>query len=137
MKYRQHHVFFFFLSLRQFFCSSSLPLPQRMDDLISRIPQDQIFNMMAQNNPALTSIGLAPFKYVFRCSDRRSASHLRNISYTMECEHGMLQPNGTVFPQGIGMAASFNRTLWTLEGVAISSEVTGFVFFGLTGLCRD
>ena len=52
--------------------------------------------------------------------DRRLG--IGRYQYWGEALHGIIGPGTTVFPQVIGLAASFNRTAWTKVGYTASTE---------------
>ena len=55
-------------------------------------------------------------------------------SCLLQALHGTIGPGTTVFPQVIGMAASFNRSAWTVVGSTASSELRAGVN---TGICLE
>lgn len=76
------------------FQNTSLPLEQRVDDLLRRLTLDERLQFMVHQNPAVERLGLKPY------------------SWWNEALHGVAR-NGfaTVYPMPIAMAATFNVDL--------------------------
>lgn len=87
------------------FMNSSLPLNERVDDLVSRLTLDEKVMQMQHTAPAVSRLGIPQY------------------NWWNECLHGVAR-NGiaTVFPQAIGMAATFNPLLIQREADIISTE---------------
>lgn len=87
------------------FMNSDLPLNERVDDLVSRLTLDEKILQMQHTAPAIERLGIPQY------------------NWWNECLHGVAR-NGiaTVFPQAIGMAATFNPTLIKQEADVISTE---------------
>jgi beta-glucosidase len=84
----------------------SLPIDQRVADLVSRLTLMEKGELMASTTPALDRLGIPAF------------------NWGTECLHGVADARlpATVFPQPLALAASFNVTLARLIGTAISDE---------------
>ncbi len=83
----------------------ALPLEKRVDDLISRMTAEEKISQLMYNSPAVERLGVPAY------------------NWWNECLHGIAR-NGraTVFPQAIGMAATFDVDLMQRIGDAISDE---------------
>lgn len=81
------------------------PLEKRVDDLVSRLTLEEKVSQMINNSSAIPRLGI--FEY----------------NWWNECLHGVAAAGiATVFPQAIGMAASFNDKLLYKVACAISDE---------------
>jgi beta-glucosidase len=87
------------------FMNSDLPLSERVNDLVSRLTLDEKILQMQYTAPAVERLGIPQY------------------NWWNECLHGVAR-NGiaTVFPQAIGMAATFNPALIKQEADVISTE---------------
>ena len=96
------------------FQDTSLPIDQRVDDLVAQMTLDEKVNQMINNAPAIERLGIPAF------------------NWWNEALHGVARAQGfrtTVYPQAIGMAATFDKaSLHTMadftaeEGRAINNE---------------
>jgi beta-glucosidase len=87
------------------FLNSDLPLQVRVDDLVSRLTIEEKVLQLQHTSPAVERLGIPQY------------------NWWNECLHGVAR-NGiaTVFPQAIGMAATFNPELIQQEADVISTE---------------
>ena len=87
------------------FMNADLPLQERVDDLVSRLTPEEKILQMQHTSPAILRLGIPQY------------------NWWNECLHGVAR-NGiaTVFPQAIGMAATFNPELVCREADIISTE---------------
>lgn len=87
------------------FSDSSLLVEQRVNDLVSRMTLDEKIGQMQYNAPAIERLSIPVY------------------NWWNECLHGVAR-NGvaTVFPQAIGMAASWDTDLISREADVISTE---------------
>lgn len=87
------------------FQNPKLPTETRIKDLISRLTLEEKTQMMLYNSPAIERLGIPEY------------------NWWNECLHGVGRAgNATVFPQAIGMAATFNEDLIFEVSSAISDE---------------
>ncbi|MCA9256620.1 MAG: hypothetical protein KDA33_13320, partial [Phycisphaerales bacterium] len=84
---------------------TSLPITTRVDDLIQRMTLDEKISQLMNASPAIERLGVP------RCN------------WWNECLHGVARAGrATVFPQAIGMAATFDDALMREVGAAIGRE---------------
>lgn len=84
---------------------SSVPLENRVKDLIGRMTLDEKISHLSSNMPGVERLGIPPF------------------NWGGECLHGLCHTGrATVFPQAIGLAATFDPDLVEQVAAAISSE---------------
>ena len=89
----------------QAFRNSSLPIRQRVDDLISQMTLEEKVLQMQNSAPAIARLGVSAY------------------DWWSEGLHGVARSgHATVFPQAIGMAATWNSNLIFREGRVISTE---------------
>ncbi|GAB3836050.1 glycoside hydrolase family 3 protein [Kribbella italica] len=84
-------------------------LPERVGDLLDRLTLTEKLGLLHQHQGAVPRLGLAPF--------RTGTEALHGVSW--------LGP-ATVFPQAIGLAASWNTELIEAVGSAVGDEVRAF-----------
>jgi len=82
-----------------------LPVEQRVADLVSRMTLKEKVSQMIFDSPAIERLGIPKY------------------NWWNECLHGVLGSGAvTVFPQSIGLAATWNTTLMHRVATAISDE---------------
>ena len=87
------------------YLNPSLPLNIRVNDLISRMTTQEKVSQMMNSTPAIPQL------------------HITAYNWWSEALHGVARSGvATVFPQAIGMAATFDPALVKKEGDAISDE---------------
>ncbi len=87
------------------FQDTALPVEQRVGDLISRLTLKEKVSLMLYNSPAVERLGIPPY------------------NWWNEALHGVARAGkATVFPQAIGMAATFDDSLIYEVADAISDE---------------
>lgn len=87
------------------YLNADLPLEVRIDDLIGRLTLDEKISQMLHTSPAIDRLGIPAY------------------NWWNECLHGVaMSGRATVFPQAIGMAASFNAPLLHRIASAIADE---------------
>lgn len=87
------------------FMNSSLSVDERVADLISRLTMDEKVNQLMNNTAAIDRLGILPY------------------SYWNEALHGVGRSGvATVFPQAIGLGATFDKDLAYRVSSAISDE---------------
>ncbi|PSM37916.1 sugar hydrolase [Streptomyces dioscori] len=88
------------------FRDSQLPFAKRIDDLLSRLTLDERVAMLHQFGPAVQRLGIAAF--------RTGQEALHGVAW--------MGP-ATVFPQAVGLGATWNEELVRRIGEAVSTEV--------------
>ena len=84
---------------------TSLPIETRVADLVSRMTLDEKISQMVHSASAIPRLGIPAY------------------NWWNECLHGVARAGiATVFPQAIGMAASWNKELLYKVATAISDE---------------
>jgi beta-glucosidase len=87
------------------FQNPGLPIDERIDDLVSKLTLEEKASLMLYNSPAVERLGIPEY------------------NWWNECLHGVARAGkATVFPQAIGMAASFDEDLIFRVATAISDE---------------
>jgi beta-glucosidase len=89
----------------QLFRDPSAPIERRADDLVSRLTLDEKAAQMQDTAPAIPRLGIPSY------------------TYWNEALHGVARAGeATVFPQAIGMAATWDKDLIRAEGQVIGVE---------------
>ncbi|WP_306190925.1 glycoside hydrolase family 3 N-terminal domain-containing protein [Streptomyces sp. MK5] len=91
------------------FRDPALPLAQRVDDLISRLTLDERIELLYQYSPGVPRLGLAPYK--------TGTEGLHGVAW--------LGP-ATVFPQAIGLGATWDEELLHEVATAVGTEARAF-----------
>ncbi len=87
------------------FRNTDLSIEHRLDDLMGRLSLDEKTDLLLYNSPGIDRLGIEPY------------------NWWNECLHGVARAGkATVFPQTIGMAASFDKELIHRVGTAVSDE---------------
>ena len=87
------------------YLNPDLPFEQRVDDLVSRLSLDEKISQMLHDAPPIERLGIPAY------------------NWWNECLHGVARAGvATSFPQAIGLAATWNRTLVKAIATAISDE---------------
>ncbi|NRB61877.1 MAG: glycoside hydrolase family 3 C-terminal domain-containing protein, partial [Saprospiraceae bacterium] len=102
------------------FLNTDLPINQRVDDLIGRLTLEEKIGQLLYNAPAIDKLDIPEY------------------NWWNECLHGVARAGrATVFPQAIGMAATWDTDLMFRVGDAISTEArakfNAFTKAGLRG----
>ncbi|WP_309055906.1 glycoside hydrolase family 3 N-terminal domain-containing protein, partial [Streptomyces sp.] len=96
-------------SERPAFRDPALPLQKRVDDLLSRLTPEERIAMLHQHVPAVPRLGLAAF--------RTGSEALHGVSWM-----GV----ATVFPQAVGLGATWDEDLVRRVAEAVSVELRAF-----------
>jgi beta-glucosidase len=91
------------------FRDPALPLRKRVDDLLERLTLDERLAMLHQYAPAVPRLGVAPF--------RTGSEGLHGVSWLGAA---------TVFPQAVGLGATWDEELVRQVGEAVSTELRAF-----------
>lgn len=95
------------------FCNTSLPLEERLDDLIERLTYEEKCAALDSANPAVPRLGVPSMS-------SSESTHGLNTG----CGRATANSTGcpTSFPSGPGLGASFDRDLWGAVGGVIGLE---------------
>jgi beta-glucosidase len=96
------------------FQDSTLPIQDRVEDLVGRMTLPEKVSQMMNNAPAIPRLGIPAYEW------------------WSEGIHGVETAPATVFPEPIGLAATFDPVLETRIATAISDE--GRAWYNQTGL---
>ncbi|MDX3314508.1 glycoside hydrolase family 3 C-terminal domain-containing protein [Streptomyces sp. NPDC054884] len=91
------------------FRNPNLPVEKRVDDLLSRLTLDEKLSLLHQHEPAIPRLGIQSF--------RTGTEALHGVAWLGKT---------TVFPQAIGLAATWNPSLIRQVGSAVGDEARGF-----------
>src|SRR5690348_17476352 len=88
------------------YLDASLPIEQRVNDLVSRMTLEEKVSQMQDVAPAIPRLGIPAY------------------NWWNEALHGVARAgNATVFPQAIGLAATWDAACW--HGVAVGFSTKG------------
>lgn len=100
-------------------CNASLPLDERVADMLSRLTLDEKIGMLNTAAPPLTSLGLNAYNWWSEAT--HGISHVAN-------DARLPYESNLAFP--ITTAMSFNRSLWRASGRLIGREARAFMNAG-------
>ncbi len=86
------------------FYDPKLPVQKRVEDVVSRLSLEEKVTLMQMASPSIPSLGIAPYHW------------------WTEALHGMTHDLSTVFPQAIGLSATWDTDLHFKVATAISTE---------------
>ncbi|XVF64749.1 hypothetical protein PTKIN_Ptkin09bG0191900 [Pterospermum kingtungense] len=103
------------------FCKTTLPIDDRVQDLISRLTLDEKISQLVNSAPAIPRLGIPGYEWW--------SEALHGVAFVANISQG-IHFNGTIrsatsFPQVILTAASFDPYLWYRIGQAIGIEARG------------
>ncbi|KAI3887300.1 hypothetical protein MKX03_017861 [Papaver bracteatum] len=98
------------------FCNTSLPISQRVENLISRLTLDEKISQLVNTAPAIPRLGIPSYQWWSESLLGVSSSG-RGIKF-----NGETISSATSFPQVILTASSFDTHLWYRIGQAIGIE---------------
>ena len=104
---------------KQPWCDHTLPIDERVKDMVSRLTLAEKIQALDTDQPALRSLGLNPYNWWSEAT--HGISHVRNDDTTP-------YESNTAFP--ITTAMSFNRSLWKATGNLIGREARAFMNAG-------
>jgi beta-glucosidase len=96
------------------FRDPALPLPERADDLLGRLTDEEKIAMLHQRSPAIERLAVAEF--------HTGTEGVHGASWRDHSGTGKTLP-ATVFPQPVGLAASWDPELAAQVGLATGREV--------------
>ena len=97
-----------------------LPLNARIADLLSRLTLDEQVSLLHQYEPAIPRLGIPSFK--------TGTEALHGIAWSTDIDNNgaVVTANGTVFPQAVGLASTWDPALIKQVGSAVGQEARGF-----------
>ncbi|MGW2198729.1 glycoside hydrolase family 3 C-terminal domain-containing protein, partial [Streptosporangium sp. NPDC001682] len=102
------------------FRDPALPLSQRVDDLLGRLTQAEKISWLHQYQPAVDRLGIGLFK--------TGTEALHGVAWSTDIDNGgsVVTAEGTVFPQAVGLASTWNPDLIKKVGAAVGDEARGY-----------
>jgi beta-glucosidase len=102
------------------FRNPDLPLATRIDDLLGRLTIDEKISLLHQYAPAIPRLGIGMFK--------TGTEALHGIAWSTDVNNNgaVVTANGTVFPQAVGLASTWDTGLIKQVGNAVGQEARGF-----------
>jgi beta-glucosidase len=97
-----------------------LPLSVRITDLLSRLTLPEKVSLLHQYEPAIPRLGIPSF--------RTGTEALHGIAWSTDIDNNgaVVTANGTVFPQAVGLASTWDPALIKQVGNAVGQEARGF-----------
>jgi beta-glucosidase len=102
------------------FRNPALSVDTRVNDLLHRLTLAEKISLLHQYEPAIGRLGIAPFK--------TGTEALHGIAWATDVHDNgaVVTANGTVFPQAVGLASSWDPALIRSVGSAVGDEARGF-----------
>ena len=102
------------------FRDPALPLATRIEDLLSRLTADEKISLLHQYEPAIPRLGIGVFK--------TGTEALHGVAWSTDYDDNgaVVKADGTVFPQAIGLASTWDPALVKQVGTAVGQEARGF-----------
>ncbi|MEW9546935.1 glycoside hydrolase family 3 C-terminal domain-containing protein [Nonomuraea sp. NPDC050783] len=102
------------------FQNPRLPVEQRVSDLLGRLTLDEKLSLLHQSQAAIPRLGIAYHK--------NGTEALHGVAWSNDLNDGWKQKfaDGTVFPQAVGLASTWDPALIRKVGSAVGDEARGF-----------
>ncbi|MEV0824439.1 glycoside hydrolase family 3 protein [Nonomuraea rubra] len=102
------------------FQNPALPLEQRVNDLLGRLTLDEKLSLLHQSQPAIPRLGIAYHK--------NGTEALHGVAWSNHLNDNWNQKfaSGTVFPQAVGLASTWDPDLIKKVGSAVGDETRGY-----------
>ncbi|MBP2479604.1 beta-glucosidase [Crossiella equi] len=102
------------------FRDPALPLAGRVEDLLGRLTLQEKISLLHQYQPAIPRLGVRSFK--------TGTEALHGIAWSTDFASGgkVVTAAGTVFPQAIGLASTWNPELVKQVGAVVGTEARGY-----------
>ncbi|MEV5496089.1 glycoside hydrolase family 3 C-terminal domain-containing protein [Nonomuraea fuscirosea] len=102
------------------FQNPALPLDQRVTDLLGRLTLDEKLSLLHQSQPAIPRLGIAYHK--------NGTEALHGVAWSNHRDDDWNQKfaAGTVFPQAVGLASTWDPALIRKVGSAVGDETRGY-----------
>ena len=97
-----------------------LAMHTRIDDLLSRLTLAEKISLLHQYQPPIPRLGMPAFK--------TGTEALHGVAWTTDRDNNgaVVTANGTVFPQAIGLASTWDPALIKRVGTVVGEEARGF-----------
>ncbi|WP_329255259.1 glycoside hydrolase family 3 C-terminal domain-containing protein [Actinoallomurus sp. NBC_01490] len=102
------------------FQNPKLSLSTRVDDLLGRLTLDEKVSLLHQYEPAIPRLGVKAFK--------TGTEALHGVAWSTDIHNNgaVVTARGTVFPQAVGLASTWNPALIKQVGSAVGDEARGY-----------
>jgi beta-glucosidase len=102
------------------FRNPNLSVDARVTDLLHRLTLPEKISLLHQYEPAIPRLGIAPFK--------TGTEALHGVAWATDIHNNgaVVTANGTVFPQAVGLASTWDPGLIRSVGSAVGDEARGF-----------
>jgi len=102
------------------FRDPDLPLDARVDDLVGRLTLGEKVSLLHQFQPAIPRLGIGEFK--------TGTEALHGLAWTTDRNNNgaVVTASATVFPQAVGLASTWNRSLIKQVGSVTGDEARGY-----------
>ncbi|MDN3357371.1 glycoside hydrolase family 3 protein [Actinomadura sp. DC4] len=102
------------------FQNPRLPLNARVEDLVKRLTLDEKVSLLHQYEPAIPRLGIKAFK--------TGTEALHGVAWSTDKNNGgaVVTAKGTVFPQAVGLASTWDPRLIKRVGSAVGDEARGY-----------
>jgi beta-glucosidase len=100
------------------FRNPDLPTAKRVDDLLGRLTLDEKISLLHQYEPAIPRLGIKAFK--------TGTEALHGYAWTSDASGNQIYAKGTVFPQAVGLASTWDPALIRQVGDAVGTEARGY-----------
>ncbi len=97
-----------------------LPMRVRIDDLVGRLTLPEKLSLLHQFQPAIPRLGMPPFK--------TGTEALHGVAWSTDRDNNgaVVTAAGTVFPQAIGLASTWDTALIRRVGAVVGDEARGY-----------
>ena len=103
------------------FRDPSLPVAQRVDDLLGRLTLDEKLSLLHQSQAAIPRLDIPYFK--------AGTEALHGVAWSNDYNNGWSQviaDKATVFPQAVGLASTWNPSLIKKVGSTVGDEARAY-----------
>ncbi|HEU5158699.1 MAG TPA: glycoside hydrolase family 3 C-terminal domain-containing protein [Streptosporangiaceae bacterium] len=100
------------------FQDPGLPVATRVQDLLQRLTLDEKVSLLHQYQPAIPRLGIKAFK--------TGTEALHGYAWTSDAAGQQIYAKGTVFPQAVGLASTWDPALIKRVGKVVGTEARGY-----------
>ncbi|MBO2448845.1 glycoside hydrolase family 3 C-terminal domain-containing protein [Actinomadura barringtoniae] len=100
------------------FQNPGLSVDARVSDLLGRLTLDEKISLLHQYQPAVPRLGLKAFK--------TGTEAVHGVAWTSYGDQQIIADKGTVFPQGVGLASTWDPDLIRQVGHVTGTEARGY-----------